>query len=181
VDDRLAELFHRLRSARFQDIAGTRIVADVPLSDDLVNRFIALSLPATAPVRSVAIHPEAGDRFSVRIAPKAALMPSITLKLAIEEQPRLPESAVLVLRMATLSGLFGLAGAAIGGLLPPGVKLEGERIRLDLRALAAQHGQGELLDHVSHLRITTEEKRIVLHVELAVRGGTPQNSTEPSA
>jgi hypothetical protein len=168
VRDRLPEILNHLRSSRFRDLAGTRISAIVPVSGDLVNQFIAASLPPTAPVRSAAVRPEPGDRFSVRIVPKAALMPAITLKLAIEEQPRLPESAVLVLRMASLSGLFGLAGGVIAGMLPPGLRLDGERILVDLRTLAAQAGQGELLDYVTQLQVHTDDGRVILHVDAAV-------------
>ena len=166
---RLLELLRHLQATGFRDLAGTRITADVPVSEHLVNDVLA-SLPPDAPVRSVAIRPEAGDRFSVRIVPKAALIPAITLKLQIEAQPQLPDSAVLVLRMATLGGLFGLASGAIAGLLPPGVGLDGERILVDLRAIAAQRGVAELFDYLGALRIRSEAGRILVHVDAGVGG-----------
>lgn len=165
MHDKLAEILKYLRSSGFRDLAGTRLTATVPLPGALLNQVIAASLPPGAPVRSVTIEPDAADRFSVRIAPKMTLMPAITLRLTIEEQPRLPESALLVLRMATLSGLFGLASGAISGMLPPGVRLEGDRILIDLRTMAAQQGHGDLLDYVSHLQIRTEHGRVVIHLE----------------
>ena len=167
---RLLELLRHLQATGFRDLAGTRITADVPVSEHLVNDVLATSLPPDAPVRSVAIRPEAGDRFSVRIVPKAALIPAITLKLQIEAQPQLPDSAVLVLRMATLGGLFGLASGAIAGLLPPGVGLDGERILVDLRAIAAQRGVAELFDYLGALRIRSEAGRILVHVDAGVGG-----------
>ena len=169
MTNRWSDILMHLRASGFRDIAGTRAAGTVPVSENLLNEIVAASLPPAAPVRSVSIHPETNGRFSVRIAPKAALMPAFTLKLVIEDQPRLPDSAVLVVRMATLSGLFGLAGGVIGGMLPPGVRLDGERILVDLRTIAAQHGLAHLLDHVAQLAITTDDGRLVLHIEAAIR------------
>ena len=75
-----------------------------------------------------------------------------------------------VLRMATLGGLFGLASGAIAGLLPPGVGLDGERILVDLRAIAAQRGVAELFDYLGALRIRSEAGRILVHVDAGVGG-----------
>lgn len=164
----MPDILRQLRSSGFRDISGSRFTATVPLSESLVNQLIASSLPPNAPVRSVVLQAEAGDRLSVRVSPKAALIPALTLELAIDEQPQLPGSAVLVLRMATLSGLFGLASGAITGMLPPGVRLDGERIRVDLRTIAHERGLGDVIDYLTQLHVRTEQGRIVLHVEAAV-------------
>lgn len=164
----LNEILRQLQTTRFRDLAGARITAVTPVSEALVNQLIAASLPANAPVRSVSIVPEAGDHFSVRIVAKAALIPAITLKLAVDQQPRLPGSPVLTLRMVTLGGFFGLASGVIAGMLPPGIRLEGERILVDLRAMAAQHGASDLFDYLTDLQVHTDEGRVVLHVDAAV-------------
>jgi hypothetical protein len=164
VNERAHVILQQLQASQFRDLAGSHIDATVPISEGLVNAALEAFLPPEAPVRNVAIRPETGDRFSVRIVPKMSLLPAITLKLVIEEQPRLPESPVLVLRMATLSGLFGLAAGALSGMLPPGVRLEGERILVDLRMLAEQQGQGRILDYLTKLHVRTEQGRIVLLV-----------------
>jgi len=164
----LNEIVHLLRASRFRDLAGARASASVPVAEPLLNTFIAASLPPNAPVRTVTVHPEAADRLAVRIVAKAALIPAITLKLAIESQPRLPDSPVLVLRMVTLGGLFGLASGAIAGMLPPGVRFDGERILVDLAALASQRGHGEVFDYLKRLEVHTEQGRLVLQVDAAV-------------
>jgi hypothetical protein len=169
VPDTFNEIVRRLRDSRFRDLSGTRLGATIPIAEDLLNQIIAATLPPNAPVRAVNLHPEDGDRLSVRISPKAALMPSITLKLAIEEQPRLPDSPVLVLRMATLSGLFGLASGAISGMLPPGVTLQGERIHVDLGILAAQQpGAEEWLDLLTQIEVHAEAGRLVVLLNAAL-------------
>ena len=169
MNEHASDILQHLQTSRFRDLTGTRIAATIPVSEALVNRTISASLPPGAPVRSVAIHPEAGDRFSVRIVPKMALLPAMTLKLLIEEQPRLPDVPILVLRLVTLSGLFGLASGAIAGMLPPGVRLDGERIVVDVRTLAAQQGHGRLLDFLTKLHVRTDDGRVVLHVDGEIR------------
>ena len=92
-------------------------------------------------------------------------MPAITLKLAIEVQPQLPSNPVLGLRMVTLGGLFGLAGGVIAGFLPPGITLQGERILVDLRTLAAQHGAADVFGYLTAIRVGSEPGRVILHLE----------------
>ena len=168
---RFLELLHRLRVDRFRDLAGSRLTTSVPVSESLVNELIAASLPPHAPVRSVTIRPEAGDRFSVRIVARAALIPAITLQLAIEQQPQLPGPGVLTLRMVTLGGLFGLASGVIAGFLPPAIRLDGERIHVDLRAVAGERGFSELFDYLTSLEIHCDVGRLIVGVDAAVPPG----------
>lgn len=165
----LSEIVHSLKNSRFRELSGARATATVPVAESLLNSFITATLPPQAPVRGVTVHPEDGDRLSVRIIAKAALIPPITLKLAIESQPSLPDSPVLGLRMVTLGGLFGLASGAIAGMLPPGVTLAGERILVDLAALARQRGHAEVFDYLEHLEIHTGDGRVIVRVDAAVR------------
>jgi hypothetical protein len=140
------------------------------VSERLINEIVATTIRQGGPVREVGVHPVAGNAFSVRVAPRASLLPSLTVRLEIERQPDLPSSPFLVLRMATMGGLLGFAGSAlpIGNMLPPGVRLEGDRIVVDLRAIAADQGSAGLLEHVTQLRVNTEEARVVLHLDLAI-------------
>src|SRR5688572_27415064 len=108
----LLVLFRSLQATQFRDFAGAQVTARVPVAERLINELVALTLPTTVPIREAQVHPEAGDRFSVRLTPRSAFLPSLTIKLAIERQPDLPVSPVLVLRMASMGGLFGLAAAA---------------------------------------------------------------------
>lgn len=160
-----AALLQQLQSTGFREISGTRLSATVPVSERLINEMIAATIPAGGHVRDVQVRPEAGDRFSVRITPRASILPALTVKLQIERQPELPGSPVLVLRMATMGGLFGLATAALPQMLPPGVRMEGDRIHVDLRSIAAQRGLADLLQFVKQLRVNTEEGRVIIQVD----------------
>lgn len=166
----LLEILNHLRSTAFRDVAGSRVTAAIPVSERLINELIAATMPRNLPVREVSVRPEANNRFSVRLTPRASMLPPLTLKLDIERQPEFPASPVLVLRMATMGGLFGLAGAALplDKMMPPGVRLEGERILVDLRAMAAQHGFGEYVAFVRNLKVSTEAGFTVLHIDAGI-------------
>ena len=163
-------ILRSLQSTGFQDLAGATLTTSIPVSERLLNEIVALSLPPSVPIREAHVHPESGNRFAVRVTPKSGFLPALTIKLAIERQPQMPDSPELVLRMATMGGLFGMAAAAfpIAQMLPPGVRLDGELIHVDLHALAAQRGAADLLRHVKDLRVTTDEGRVVLQVNAAV-------------
>ena len=166
----LAGLLANLRDSKFREIAGARVSGSIPISERLLNEIVAATMPQNLPVREVSVRPEQGNRFSVRIAPKAAFLPQLTIKLDIEKQPQFPTSPELVLRMATMGGLLGLAGAAfpIASMLPPGVRLQGDRIIVDLRALAQREGVVDLVDLVRELEITTEPGRVLIFADTSV-------------
>jgi hypothetical protein len=165
----LLAILRSLQATQFRDLAGSTVSARVPVSERLINEVVALTLPTNVPIREAQVHPEPGDRFSVRVTPRSAFLPSLTIKLTIERQPELPGSPVLVLRMTTLSGLVGLAAAVfpIAQMLPPGVRMERDLIHVDLHAMAAQHGVSDLIQYLRQLRVTTEDGRVIVHAELA--------------
>src|SRR5215203_5552624 len=108
----LPSLLHQIRINRFREFAGAHLTTTIPFPETLVNHIIAETMPRNLPVRQVTLHPEGGDRLALRVVPRAALIPALTIKLLIDRQPELPASPVLVLRMVTLPALLGLAGAA---------------------------------------------------------------------
>jgi hypothetical protein len=165
-----AQILQQLRSDRFRDITGARVSATVPVSERLINQVIAGTLPRNLPVRQVSLHPEDGNRLSLRLVPRAALIPALTIRLMIERQPEIPDSPVLVLRMVTLPALLGLAGAAfpLGQVLPPGVRLQGEVILVNLHELARDRGFEEIYSHLRQVRVSAEDGRLVLTLEAAV-------------
>ena len=170
----MIDLLHLLREQQasdFPDVAGARASVTLPLSDRLVSRLVSQSLPPSAPVRDVELRAQDGNRFSVRVRlTRPALMPPITVNLAIEQQPALPSSPVFAVRLLS-TGLFSFAGAAMRffNVLPPGLRMDGDLIYVDVRTLLEQRGLAEYLRYLEHLEVTTEEGRFIL----AVRGGLP--------
>ena len=155
-------------------MAGARASVTLPLSDRLVSRLVSESLPPSAPVSDIDLHAQGGNRISARVRlTRPALMPPITVNLAIEQQPVLPSNPVFAVRLLS-TGLFSFAGAAMRFLnvLPPGIRMEGDLIYVDLRMLLEQRGLAHYLGYLEHLELTTETGRFVLSVRGALPPGT---------
>jgi hypothetical protein len=174
ADPRLASLLQHLIASGFADVSGTRVSATLPVTEDLLNRAIPFVLPPNAPVRDLTIHPESDDWFTVRVKlARPDFLPPLKLRLRVEQQPDPPASAVIGFRIASLPGLMSLAGAALSltQALPPGVRLEGDRLTVDLRRLLEPQGFAPYLQYVDRLHLVTRGGRFV--VELGLRVDPP--------
>lgn len=163
-------LFRRLRADGFSELRGARAELHLPVPARLLDEAVAAALPASAPVRNVAFAPHAGNRVGIRFKVAAApFLPPINVTVAIEEQPRLPASPELVLRLET-SGLLSMAGSALRFLdaLPPGIRVVGERIHVNIATLLAARGLGDLLTVIDTLEIGTIEGAVVLSARASV-------------
>lgn len=172
MNPRLLDLLLQQRASGFPDMAGAHASAMCPVSDRLITRLLQAHIPDGAPVREVDVRAHEGNRITVRVRlARPAFLPPIALGLFIERQPELPESAVMVLHVGTLGGLFGLAGSAakLFQLLPPGIDMDGQRVTVDLRALLAQQDLADVLDYLEHLQVLAEEGRFVVSVRASVR------------
>jgi hypothetical protein len=172
MDPRLAALFTRQRGRGFADFRGAQADITLPVSDRLLNEIIAETLPPSAPIRSLELTSRTGNRIGVRFKlGAAAFLPPISLTLAIERQPELPASPILVLKLQ-MGGILSLAGSAMRFLeaLPPGVRVENDRILLDLPTLLAERGLADLLQYAEQVHVTTIEGAVVVAVRAAVRG-----------
>jgi hypothetical protein len=186
-DPRLAALLQHLQDTGFHDVAGARASVTVPISEALLNAVLAGSIPPSAPVREVYVRPEASNRLAVRVRlAKPAFLPPINLGLVIERQPEFPASPVLVLRLTSLPGLMSLAGAAMSfvNVLPPGVRMVGERIVVDIAAQLERAGQLPLMAHLRRLDVLTEPGRLILDVRVEIAEGhappTPHDIHPPA-
>ncbi|MCA1560067.1 MAG: hypothetical protein LC804_07310 [Acidobacteria bacterium] len=133
--------------------------------------MIAEALPPGGAVHEVQVQTQAGNRLTARVRlGRSPLLPAVTLRLSIEQQPELPASPVLVLRMAS-GGLMSLAGSALGFLdkVPKGIRLEGDRILVDIRDLLAQRGLTDFLQFAEGLQVTTGDGTLILGVRLRIR------------
>ena len=132
----------------------------------------AFAASSAQAIRDLTVHPRAANRFDVHLKlARAGFLPTLNLTMEIERQPELPLHPDLVLRIGGAGGMMRLAGPAISsfGVLPPGLRLEGDRLFVDIRALLIAHGQAELLEFVEQLQVMTEEDGLVLLVQAAVR------------
>jgi hypothetical protein len=168
MDARLQQILQQQQAAGFPGLAGTEVHATVRIADHLLNQVIAASLPASGALRRITVRSHERNWFEVKLTlAKLAAFPPITLELAIDRQPQLPADALLGLRVTGgAGGLMRLAAPILGKMiaLVPGIRLEGERVVVDLRALLQQAGYESLLNYVQHLSVTCEEAGVALLV-----------------
>ena len=170
----------RLLGPRLQEVAGARVSAEIPLSEALVNRLVdeALRTASDGPVEAAEVQVRDGGELAVRLRlRRPSFAPPIIVMLRIEQQPRLPDSPTLGLRWE-LPGM-GLLAKLAGPVLRifkagrPGVRVEGNRIAIDLDKLLREHGAGELLDYLAALSVGTRDKVLIVAFELRVRPPGP--------
>jgi hypothetical protein len=173
MDPRLEQILSQQQAAGFAGLAGSEMAATIRFSDQLLNQLIAAFLPAQQPLRSVSVRSRSGNRLDVTLRLKTpAFAPPIPIALSVERQPAFPDDPVVVLRVAGLTGgVLHFVGGVLGRFagLPPGIRLDGERLLVDLRVLAQQRRQAALLAHVQQLTITTEEGRVAAGVVARAR------------
>ena len=168
-DPRLLRLFEQLRAARFADVKGARVTAAVPVGERLLNEVVSTLLPPTAPVRDLLIRPLAANRIAVRArASRLEFLPPVTINLQIEQQPQLP-NVPLVLRIMSMPGLLSLAGSLLApNSFPPGIRLERDRVLVDVRTLLERNGAADLVSMAERVNITSEEGRLLVELHLRV-------------
>jgi hypothetical protein len=168
MDPLFSQLLTDLRRSRFSDLTGSRAAIDLSLSDALINRAIAAVLAGSqGRLRGVTVAAQPGDRLHLDLQLARSFVPSIGVEAMIERQPELPGLPEIVLRWRTIvPGLAALAGSAAAFFkeLPPGVRLEADRVFLDLRPLAARAGVADLFPLLSELRVLTRQGAVDLHL-----------------
>jgi hypothetical protein len=171
MDPRLNNVIERLRQSRFADLAGTRASLHVPVSERLVNEVLAASLPRGGAVNEARIRPHAGNRLDIHVKlARPAFLPPLTLGAVIERQPEFPHTPEIVLRLTSLPGVMSLAGGAATffNVLPPGVRMQGERVIVNVAELARQHGRSDVLDLIRRLHVTTEEAAVLIECDFEI-------------
>lgn len=170
MDRRVIALLERQLAAGFPDVAGAEASVTLPISDRLLNEIITEGLPPGGPVRELQVRARADNRCAVRVkVGSSSLLPAVSLTVVIERQPDLPSSPVLVLRLE-MGGLMAFAGPALRFLdkLPPGIRVDGELVYVNLATLLAQRGFDAVLELLEQLRITTVEGATVVSLRARV-------------
>ena len=171
MDPGLHALIQRQQAAGFPGLAGSEMHATIRISAQLLNEAIAGYLGSvSAPIRGLTVSPHAGNRIEVRIDPGRAFLPTITLTLVIDRQPQLPADPVLVLRLTGGAAMLRLAGPIVSNLalLPAGIRLEGDRLLVDVRALLQPYDSARLGELARAIEVATLDGALVLFVHAAV-------------
>ena len=167
----LLSIIREQRANRFRELAGANAAVTLPISDGLLTRLVMESLPVDGPIRELHLQAHADNVFSVRLRlTRPAFLPAISFRLSIDGQPRLPESPFVTFRVTTGGGLMMLAGSAARmiGALPPYIRVEGDRIDVDLGWLLRQHDVLDALDYVQELHLATEPGKFVVGMRAIV-------------
>jgi hypothetical protein len=165
-------LLREQQSTNFADLAGASASFTIPVSDRLLNRVVADRLPRASPVSELQLRADDGNQLtaSVKLG-RLSFLPAVRVRFVIEQQPDLPASPVLVLRMV-LEGMAALASPALPFLksLPPGVRLEQDRLHVNLATLLAQYGAADALGFLTALEVTTTAGRVIVSGRLGIPG-----------
>lgn len=157
----------------FSDFAGSNGQGSIEVSERLLNTILTEQLQGSTAIRELHVGPLAGNRFAVRLSlAKPSFLPPISLEVIVEKQPALPDDPVLGLRLSGLSGLLRFAGGFIKAL-PPGIRMEGERVFIDIRAALAPHGLTTILNYVKDVAIGTQPGRLLIVFAVGVPPSNP--------
>ena len=169
LDPRLLAILEQLRASRFAAIQGTRASLSIPVPEPLLNQLVATMVPASAPVRDLHIRPQAGNRLAVRArASRLEFLPPVTITLQIEQQPQLPDTP-LVIRILSLPGLLSMASSLLSpSSLPAGIRLDRDRVVIDVRQLLELKGLGEFVPLIERLHVASEDGRLRLDVDVKI-------------
>jgi hypothetical protein len=167
------ELLQRQQADGFPDFAGTEASATIPISERVINEALSRRIPSDGRIREVRITVQDGNQATVEIRLSGpSFLPAIPVRVAIEDQPLLPDRPTLELRLQAASGLLAMAGSLIPALtasLPPGVTMAGDRIRIDIRRLLAERKMEAWLDYLTDLRVNTRAGALVVDLRAKVR------------
>ena len=156
------------------DLRGAEVRAEIPLTNAVVNRFIAEQLAKRqTPLVGVQTDALADDSCATQLVAKTRMIPSMTVFTRIERQPEFPSDPVLWLRWSMPGSLSLLAGpamrffkTAIEQKLPRGISLDGERVAIDVAQLLAERGFGDLVGYIAGLRVRTRPGAFLVQVEM---------------
>jgi hypothetical protein len=169
---RLSRALHDSIGVELEDIAGTTVSGEVPLSAATINRMIAARLETT-PVRSATVLLHDGNRFTAHVKLRAPLVPALKIQVRIEQQPDLPARPTLGLRwtipgLGLLAAFAGPALTLFGKSLPAGIRTRADWVGVDVFELLRARGFGDMLPFLAGLRLTTSEGRALVEFKVRV-------------
>ena len=170
MNERVSQLLRQLMIGGFSELAGTDASIALPVSKRLLNDLISAALPPSVPVRDLDVTPLDGDRFLVRCRiGSSPFLPPLKLNIAVDRQPEFPESPILALRPES-TALMLLAGPVLRMMaLPPWIRIEQDRIHVDLLAFAAQYRLAQYAPFIESLRVNTVAGIVTLSVQARIK------------
>jgi hypothetical protein len=113
------ERLRQLLGPQFEQLTGAKMHGEVPLTEAVINAVIAERLRASeTPIESAEVQVRNDGELFVRLRPRRSFLPAIIVGVRIEQQPDLPNSAVVGLRwwLPGAGALAALAAPVLGFL-----------------------------------------------------------------
>jgi len=146
------------------------LAGEIPLSDALVNRVLAERLANHAQVTAVRVQAQQNDTVAIQVMPRARLMPALNITARIERQPEFPQHPMLLLRWSMPAAgplaLFAAPVLAYFKAMPPGIRMDGDRIAVDLRELLHSRGLDDIIAVTRKLEIHTKPGGFAVNFEV---------------
>ena len=165
-------LFRERTGLDLREFTGAAVTAEIPISDELVNRTIAGRLADHPHVTGIRVQAQDGDTCDVQVVPRARILPPIRIVARIERQPQLPEHPVLLLRWsmpaAGALAMFAAPALSFFKAMPPGIQMDRDHIAVDIQQLLTARGMGDALTFVRRLEVHTRAGGFVARVDLAI-------------
>lgn len=157
----LADWLRARTGVTVEELAGAALAGEMPIPAATLNRLLAHRLSAgTGRVAGIRLTPLDGQRLTADLTLRdVPFVSSVTVAAEIVEQPEWPARPLLRVRW-DLPGLGPLARLAVPALsslvaLPPWLRLDGDLAIVDLAALLADRGLGELAGLLTRLEVET--------------------------
>ena len=167
----LAELFRDRTGLDLREIAGTTLAGEIPIGDALINRMLAQKFAQHAQIGSLRIQAQPNDSVAIHVVPRARLMPPLNISAVIEGQPQFPDNPTLRLRWSMPAAgplaLFAAPMLAYFKAMPQGIRMDGDRVAVDLRELLRARGLDDVIAFVKTLEVHTRPGGFVLRFEAA--------------
>jgi hypothetical protein len=174
IDPALLGRLRNLTGDGFEELAGTNVAGELPLTNAVVNRVITERLAASSgPVSAVQVEALDDDTFSAQLSLRSKMIPGIRIVGRIEEQPQLPQRPILGIRWSMPGigplGMFAAPALTFLKALPRGIRAEDDRILVDVSELLRSQGLGDLLPFIARVQVHARRGAFLLQFELRVQ------------
>ena len=159
-----------LIGVNLRELEQARLSGSFPFTATLINRLIAEHLPSDSAVAAVVLEFHDGDELSAHVRLTTPFVPPLLLRARLAQQPDPAHNTPLLLRWS-ISGLGAFTpviGVIVGRLskLPPWIRVDSDRLELDVGGLIEARGFGEIVPYITALHVSTGEGRVVLDFEM---------------
>jgi hypothetical protein len=179
---RINDIIRERLGTDISTFAGATTTGEVPLPDEFVNGLIAERLAGHAQIAALQVQAQEGDVVAVQFVPRARLLPPVRILARVERQPEFPENPRLILRWTMPAAgplaMFAAPVLSYFKALPPGIRMNGDRLVVDVAESLRSRGFDEVLGFVRRLTVHTRPREFLVRFELGVERRRPDGPDE---